>query len=139
MIKIQVIGNIGRDAEKRDVSGKSVINFTVAHSEKWKDAQGNQQERTTWVECAYWTEKTGILPYLTKGTMVYVEGAPEATVYTSKDGDSKASLRCRVSQIQLLSRKDATEQPAGNVPTSQLGRAAVDTDPLPNLNNDLPF
>lgn len=132
MIKLQIIGNLGRDADKRDVNGKAVINFTVAHTEKWKDAQGNQQDRTTWVDCSYWTEKTGIIPYLTKGTTVYVEGNPDARAYTSKEGEAKSSLTCRVAQVQLLSRKEATE-------TQVPGKAQVDTEPLPELNDHLPF
>lgn len=140
MIKLQIIGNLGRDALKNDVNGKAVINFTVAHSEKWKDAQGNQQERTIWVECAYWSEKTGVLPYLTKGTTVYVEGTPEATAYTNKEGEAKASLRCRVAQIQLLSRKDATEQPAGAAPASQQGPGSHPVDAgEPDDVSSLPF
>ncbi len=66
MIKLQVIGNLGKDCIVNTVNGKNVINFSVAHTEKYKDAQGNPKERTTWVECAYWTDRTGIAPYLKK-------------------------------------------------------------------------
>ena len=77
MIKMQVIGNLGKDCVVNTVNGKNVINFTVAHSEKYKDSQGNNQEKTTWVDCAYWTDRTAISPYLTKGKQVFVEGTPE--------------------------------------------------------------
>jgi single-strand DNA-binding protein len=103
MIKLQVIGNLGKDCIVKEINGKNVINFSVAHSERFKDAQGNQKERTTWVECAYWTDKTAIAPYLMKGTTVYAEGSPEADAYTNKDGQAAATLRMRVQNIQLLS------------------------------------
>ena len=67
MIKLQVIGNLGKDCITNTVNGKNVINFNVAHTEKFKDAQGNQKDKTIWVECAYWTDRTGIAPYLKKG------------------------------------------------------------------------
>ena len=51
MIKLQVIGNLGKDAVVNNVNGKSVINFNVAHTERYKDAQGVQKDRTTWVDC----------------------------------------------------------------------------------------
>ena len=73
MIKLQIIGNLGKDCIVSEVNGKSVINFSVAHSERYKDAQGNQKERTTWVECAYWTDRTNISQYLVKGKTVYVD------------------------------------------------------------------
>ena len=46
MIKMQVIGRLGKDCVVNTVNGKNVINFTVAHSEKYKDSQGALQEKT---------------------------------------------------------------------------------------------
>ena len=102
MIKLQVIGNLGKDCIVNTVNGKNVINFTVAHTEKYRDSQGNNQERTTWVDCAYWTDRTGISPYLTKGKQVFVEGTPEVRTFTRNDGTAGASLSLRVREVQLL-------------------------------------
>ena len=105
MIKMQVIGNLGKDCVVNTVNGKNVINFTVAHTEKYKDSQGNNQEKTTWVDCAYWTDRTAVAPYLQKGTQVFVEGTPEVRSYTRNDGTAGASLSLRVREVQLLGRK----------------------------------
>lgn len=102
MIKMQVIGNLGKDCVVNTVNGKNVINFTVAHTEKYKDSQGNQQEKTTWVDCAYWTDRTAIAQYLTKGKQVYAEGQPEARSFQRNDGTPGSSLTLRVREIQLL-------------------------------------
>ncbi len=102
MIKLQVIGNLGKDCVVNNVNGKNVINFSVAHTEKFKDAQGVQRDKTVWVECAYWTDRTAVAPYLKKGTMVYAEGQPDVRTYTTKDGAQGASLSLRVSMVQLL-------------------------------------
>ena len=102
MIKMQVIGNLGKDCVVNAVNGKNVINFTVAHTEKYKDSQGNNQEKTTWVDCAYWTERTGIAPYLKKGTQVFAEGVPDIRTYTTADGRQGSTLSLRVSTVQLL-------------------------------------
>ncbi|MEY3436420.1 MAG: hypothetical protein RL335_876, partial [Bacteroidota bacterium] len=64
MIKLQVIGNLGKDCTTNNVNGRTVMNFSVAHTERIKDASGQSKDKTIWVECAYWTEKTGIAPYL---------------------------------------------------------------------------
>jgi single-strand DNA-binding protein len=111
MIKLQIIGNLGKDCIVKEVNGKTVINFSVAHTEKFKDAQGNQKERTTWVECAYWTDRTAIAPYLTKGQTVYAEGNPEADGYLNKENQPAATLRMRVQNIQLLGGRNNNEQP----------------------------
>ena len=102
MIKLQVIGHLGKDCTTNVVNGKNVINFSVAHSERYKDASGVQKEKTTWVECAYWSDKTAIAPYLKKGQLVFVEGNPEAKAYQKGDGTAASSLTMRVSSIQLL-------------------------------------
>jgi single-strand DNA-binding protein len=102
MIKLQVIGHLGKDCIVNTVNGKNVINFNVAHTEKFRDSQGNNQERTTWVDCAYWTDRTAISPYLTKGKQVFVEGTPEVRTYTRSDGTAGASLSLRVREVQLL-------------------------------------
>jgi single-strand DNA-binding protein len=101
MIKLQVIGNLGKDCITNTVNGKSVINFSVAHTEKFT-SQGTQKDKTIWVECAYWTDKTGIAPYLKKGTQVYVEGSPEVRTYPKNDGTTGVSLSLRVQTVQLL-------------------------------------
>ena len=113
MIKLQIVGNLGKDCIVKEVNGKTVINFSVAHTERYKDGQGNQKEKTTWVECAYWTDKTAVAQYLTKGRTVYAEGAPEAEAYMNKDNQAAATLRMRVQNVQLLggnSNGDGSQQ-----------------------------
>jgi single-strand DNA-binding protein len=107
MIKLQVIGNLGKDCVTNTVNGKNVINFNVAHTEKFRDAQGNQKDKTIWVECAYWTDRTGIAPYLKKGTQVYAEGTPEVRTYPKNDGTTGVSLTLRVQNVQLLGGRSA--------------------------------
>jgi single-strand DNA-binding protein len=142
MIKLQIIGNLGKDCIVKEVNGKNVINFSVAHTERFKDSAGNQKERTTWVECAYWTDKTAVGQYLKKGQMVYAEGAPEADAYTNKENQPAATLRMRVANIQLLGGSNKENQGGesqgatqGNVSNAGTPVAPVAT----SVADDLPF
>jgi single-strand DNA-binding protein len=147
MIKLQVIGNLGGDCIQKEVNGKTVINFNVAHSEKYKDAQGNLKERTTWVNCAYWTDRTAIAQYLTKGKTVYAEGTPEADAYTNKEGQVSATLRMRVQNIQLLGGSGDTPASANQGNVTHAGNTNQPTmrteEPVrqnaPAMDDDLPF
>jgi single-strand DNA-binding protein len=154
MIKLQIVGNLGADCIQKEVNGKNVINFNVAHSEKYKDAQGNLVEKTTWVNCAYWTDKVGVVPFLLKGKTVYAEGIPEADAYTNKDGAAAATLRMRVMNLQLLGgntdgqnsgQPQQQQQPnynAGNVTNSgSIPPPVVRAQPAADmpLDDDLPF
>ena len=114
MIKLQVIGNLGKDCVLNNVNGKNVMNFTVAHTERFKDAQGVQKDKTIWVDCAYWSDRTGIAPYLKKGTQVYVEGQPEVRTYQTQDGKQGATLTVRVQSIQLLGSRSEGQQSGGS-------------------------
>jgi single-strand DNA-binding protein len=137
MIKLQIIGNLGKDCVVNTVNGKNVINFTVAHTEKYKDSQGNNQEKTTWVDCAYWTDRTAISPYLTKGKQVFVEGQPEVRTFTRQDGTSGASLSLRVREIQLLGgRGEGASAPAASSSSAaSVSSPAEVSEPV----DDLPF
>lgn len=163
MIKLQVIGNLGRDCALNNVNGKSVINFSVAHTEKFRDAQGVQKDKTVWVECAYWTDRTGIAPYLKKGQQVYAEGIPDIRNYTTKEGTPGTSLTLRVTMVQLLGgrgdnqgseavgntsyqntqpsyNQQSYNQPAYNQPAySQAGSNSVQPSEITEPLDDLPF
>jgi single-strand DNA-binding protein len=118
MIKLQVIGNLGKDCVVNNVNGKNVINFSIAHTERFKDSSGAQKDRTVWVECAYWTDRTGIAPYLKKGTQIYAEGTPDIRTYQTQDGRQGASLSLRVQNVQLLGSKQGGEQSHENTDTA---------------------
>jgi single-strand DNA-binding protein len=145
MIKMQVIGRLGKDCVVNIVNGKNVINFTVAHSEKYKDSGGNSQEKTTWVDCAYWTDRTAVAPYLTKGTQVFVEGTPDVRSFQRNDGTTGASLSLRIREVQLLGSKND----GGGVPSqgmdsgmnSAMGNQQNNTPPsgIDDAADDLPF
>lgn len=128
MIKLQIIGNLGKDCIVKEVNGKNVINFSVAHTERYKDSQGNQKERTTWVECAYWTDRTAVAQYLTKGRTVYAEGSPEADAYSNKEGQPAATLRMRVQNVQLLSNNNSNE--GSTTALSTASSTAVSNNPV---------
>lgn len=140
MLKFSLIGYLGKDAVVNNANGKSVINFSVAHSEKVKDAQGNSNDKTVWVECAYWTEKVAIAPYLKKGTQVYVEGNGDLKVFGKKDGTSGSGLTCRVSTIQLLGNKEEqTQAPQSATNNGGTRQTNVNPSELTEPVDDLPF
>lgn len=145
MIKMQVIGRLGKDCVVNTVNGKNVINFTVAHSEKYRDSQGNNQEKTIWVDCAYWTDRTAISPYLVKGTQVFAEGSPEVRSFTRQDGTGGASLSLRVREIQLLGSKTEGSSGGGSPSYSSAGASMSTAASVPSASDitepidDLPF
>ncbi|MCU0387001.1 MAG: single-stranded DNA-binding protein [Chitinophagaceae bacterium] len=146
MIKLQVIGNLGKDCMVNMVNGKNVINFSVAHTEKYRDSSGVSKEKTTWVECAYWTDRTGIAPYLKKGQQVFVEGTPEIRTFTRNDGTTGASLSLRVQLVQLVGKIDTPTGEGANMQNSSASQQNSYQSQAPvagssdmGMADDLPF
>lgn len=133
-----IIGHLGKDAVLNQVNGKSVMNFSMAHSEKIKDAAGNLMDKTIWVDCSYWTDRTAIHPYLKKGVQIYAEGIPDIRTYTTQDGRSGATITLRILNVQLLgSNKENATGETGNA----YNPAPVPTNTAPPQESpdDLPF
>lgn len=83
MFKATVIGNLGAAAEQHSENGSEFITFKVAHNERFKDGQGNQQERSVWVSCIMNGRADGLMPYLVKGATVAVFGDLRLKTYHS--------------------------------------------------------
>ena len=132
MQKVILIGRVGKDATVNDVNGKSVINFSLCHSESWKNAQGEKQEKSTWFDCSYWKDNTSVAQYITKGSQVYVEGQVDIRTYQAADGGTKATLAVKVGMVQLLGGGN-TQQPATD------GKAHAATPIVDDLDSQLPF
>lgn len=105
MLQTTIIGHIGNDAEVKNVNGKEFTTFRVAHSDRWTDENGQPHDVTTWVDCVI-NGKPAVLPYLTKGTMIYATGNTQLRVYSSpKDRCMKAGLTINVKTIELVGGK----------------------------------
>lgn len=101
MIKMQIIGNIGKDAEAKDFNGKQFLCFSVAHTEK--DKEGNA--KTTWVSCAKAVPAGGtkLGAFLKKGVKVYVEGTPSVRTYQPQGGGAmQAVINLNVQDVQFI-------------------------------------
>ena len=80
MLVLEAIGNLGADAIIKDLNGQKYIAFSVAHTESYKDSQGQRHERTTWVSCLKYGESQ-VINYLKKGTRVFIRGELSAKAY----------------------------------------------------------
>jgi single-strand DNA-binding protein len=91
--KVILIGNLGRDPEVRRMnSGDSVVSFSVATTESWRDKMsGERKERTEWHNVVIFNENLGKIAeqYCKKGSKVYLEGQLQTREYQDKDGNPR--------------------------------------------------
>lgn len=91
--KVILVGNLGKDPEVRKTQdGKSIVNFSLATSETWKDRNtGERRERTEWHRVVVFNEGLARIAeqYLRKGSKVYVEGQLQTRKWTDQSGQEK--------------------------------------------------
>lgn len=130
MLKAEIIGNIGADAEVKEFSGKKYVSFSVAHTEYQKDEQGNRTDQTTWVSVLWYGEGGGLLAYLKRGAKVFVRGNLKVKMYTDRNGNQQAAINVSASEVQLCGVKGETSTPQAGVQVQQ---------PTNEQGDDLPF
>jgi len=111
--KVILIGNLGKDPElKYTPSGAAVTNFSMATTDRWKDKEGNSQERTEWHNIVLWGRQAEVAKeYLSKGRPVYIEGRIQTRTYDDKDGNKKYFTEIVGEKMQFLGGRDSA--PAG--------------------------
>lgn len=104
---ISFIGNLGGDAEEKEVNGKPLLSFSVANSVGY----GNSKT-TQWLRCTIWGSRAKKLgEYLKKGIKVFISGGFKVREYTNKDGEAKFSLEVDVQTIEFAGGKKEEEAP----------------------------
>lgn len=102
MLKAEIIGNLGADAEIKSGDGYAFVSMRVANTEKWKDDAGQEHTDTSWIDVNYSKTDSPLIPYLKSGVKVFVRGFVRLRVYSSaKDRKMKAGLTIVAQEIEL--------------------------------------
>lgn len=135
--KILLIGNVGQDPQIRTAGDQKVASFTLATTEKRKDKSGNPIQETEWHNIVIWGKLAEVAEkYVTKGTMLYIEGKIKTEKYT-KDGQDRFMTRIVASSFQMLGGKREESAPAPQ--QRQQYETTPIVDDLPPDDTGLPF
>jgi single-strand DNA-binding protein len=134
--KTIVIGHLGKDPEMRYTpTGVPVTSFNIATTRKWTNQNGETSEKTTWFRVTCWRKTAELAAqYLKKGRLVLVEGDIDASAFTDREGNPRASLELTATNVRFMGggREEGAGGP-GAVP------AAAGGDDFPQHEDDLPF
>ncbi len=145
------IGRTGKDVELRyTTSGVAVASVSVAVSEKFKDKNGERQERTEWINVVAWRNLAETMSkYLTKGQLIFISGKIQTRKYQDRDGNDRYITEIVADQMQMLgSRNDEGSGSTGeHRPPQEPQRPAQDQrhegdtfdEPPFNPDDDIPF
>ena len=143
---IQIIGNLGGTPDMKFLNaGKSqVVNFSVAVNERWKNRDGEPQERTTWLRVvAFNGIGQACAEHLTKGDGVYVEGRLQVREYEDKDHNERTSVEVVASKVRFLgcgNNNGDDKRPVPGQPKAKREPPSARPDELnQNGAEDIPF
>jgi single-strand DNA-binding protein len=147
--RITLIGHLGRDPETRRFNdGNSIVSFSVATSESWKDkGTGERKDRTEWHQVTIGSEGLGKIAeqYLRKGSKVYLEGQMRYRKWTDKEGAERISSEVYLgpyagSLVLLDKAGERGERDSGGYeqPPSRSGGGSSSGGRAP-MSDDIPF
>jgi single-strand DNA-binding protein len=104
---VRLIGNLGANPEIKELnSGRKLAKASLATSDKYKDADGNQVTQTQWHNLVAWGKTADFFEkFLEKGIEVALEGKIINKSYTDKDGSKKYISEINVNEILMLGSK----------------------------------
>jgi single-strand DNA-binding protein len=114
--KITLIGNVGKDPDIRSISAdKKVAEISIAINDSYRDANGQQQEKTEWFRVSFWNQKADVIEkFVRKGQQIYVEGRLRVRAYTDKEGKDRYSLEVIAQEFTLLGGRQNEGETSGN-------------------------
>ena len=100
--KVHLLGRLGADPEIRNSKdGDPIANLRLATSERWKNRDGEKQERTDWHNIVIFGGLAKIAEqYLVKGSQIYIEGKLQTRKWQDKDGNDKYTTEVVVDQFK---------------------------------------
>lgn len=112
MFKIEIIGNLGADAERKTANGREFISFRLAHSEKFTNqSTGEVTESVVWVSCLMQGGRENLLPYLKKGQRVFIRGNAALRIYSSaKTHQMEAGINCTVWELEFCGSQGLSQE-----------------------------
>ena len=136
MNKVMLIGNVGRDPEvKITTTGTKKVSFSLATSQKYKDASGEYKEKTQWHNIVCWGKLGDLIEKMVfKGSSLFIEGELSHRKWEDKNGIQKTITEINGNNFQILGARTTNEQKRDqNQSSTQDDYNSVDED------NDLPF
>ncbi|MCP4342917.1 MAG: single-stranded DNA-binding protein [Desulfobulbaceae bacterium] len=144
--KTIILGNLGRDPELRyAASGDAIASLSVAVTEKWKNKQGDLQEKTEWYRCSAFKKTAELISqYFTKGDQIMLIGRMQTRKWQDKDGADRYSTELLVDRLVFVGNRDNSSrqtqpQDAHNTAKSN-GYAPSNAAPANGgFDDDIPF
>lgn len=107
---VLLIGNLGKDPELKKLdNGNSVVKFSLATNESYKNNKGDKVKTTQWHNCVAWGKTAELInTLLKKGKEIAARGKISYTNYEDKNGQVRYSTEIVINEFHMLGTKPAS-------------------------------
>lgn len=111
--QVRLIGNVGQDPKLVGNSSEStVLTFSVATHETYKDAQGVKQKRTEWHNIvAFGRVASLIQQYVRQGQQLMIEGRLQTRAYLDKSQVQRYTTEIICEEVLFLNSSRVDQEP----------------------------
>jgi len=137
--RVMLIGNLGQEPETKYLpSGDAVTNLSVATTDRWKDKDGNEQERTEWHRVAFFGRRAEVIAeYFSKGDPIYVEGSLQTRKWQDKEGNERHTTEIKGRDFQFLKTRGEGGNERRERPAQQEEKSAPKQQD--SFDDEIPF
>lgn len=108
--QVTLMGNLTRDPELRQTpTGQNVCSFSLALNRSYKDASGEWQEATDYIDIVAWGPLAErVSQYLTKGRRCLVQGRLQSRSW-EQDGAKRSKVEVLANDVTFLDSRGGAE------------------------------
>lgn len=152
--KVIIVGNLTRDPELRVTpQGLSIAKMSLAVNRNFRNANGEDQEETTFVDVDAFGKPAEIISkYMGKGRPILVEGRLKTDSWTNQAGEKRSKLKVVLENFQFMGgrgdengdggRSGYSSAPAASAPSNAEPAAAAPAQgdyESKDMDEDIPF
>lgn len=136
--KAMIIGRLGREPElKYTQSGMPVTTLNIATDESYLDRDGNKVEKTEWHKVTVFQRAAeNCSQYLSKGSLVYVEGRIQTRKWQDQQGQDRYSTEIVASTVRFLDKKG--DRNSDDFAPQQNTRSKAPQEPMEDYGSPFP-
>ncbi|MGH7240957.1 MAG: single-stranded DNA-binding protein [Candidatus Saccharimonadales bacterium] len=123
--QVTLMGNLTRDPELRQTpTGQNVTSFSLALNRSYKDASGEWQEATDYIDIVAWGPLAErVSQYLTKGRRCLVQGRLQSRSW-EQDGQKRSKVEVLANDVTFLDSRGEGGEGGGNFGSNGGGTGA---------------
>src|ERR1700757_1427593 len=130
--QVTLMGNLTRDPELRQTpTGQNVTSFSLALNRSYKDASGEWQEATDYIDIVCWGPLAErVAQYLSKGRRCLVQGRLQSRSW-EQDGQKRSKVEVLASDVTFLDSRGGGEEGGSGYDSGGASSAAGSSDSKP--------